>query len=395
MKSEINPDDLIQILEKLGSSNRLDKDKAITNWGNALKDIPPEVLKPKFVELAPKIFAMFESKKWEERYGALYASTHLISVLNVDDQETLSFKSKLFDLLKSLMKDSEYRIRVETGECLKMLIEKYGIVIYKEIKPYLLQLFEEYNNIKEQPEDEKKKSSTLRHLESTIIILEKCIEGAKESFLPFVDESLFSLIDKVANHEAHFIREIGLGLFKELLKALGMANFHLIGPRFSGLIYKGMSDDWPNIRYTGCITAKEFANLIANNDELKKTYYPMLLPAICLNRYYNVEGVKNCALQTWKDIVGDKGREYVLEYLDYFIKYYITQTKTKSLIVREAACHCIAEIYTKVAVLCKEKVKPFMENLLNVLLESMKDMSWEVRNAACIAGSKLILVNCN
>ena len=64
MKSEINPDDLIQILEKLGSSNRLDKDKAITNWGNALKDIPPEVLKPKFVELAPKIFAMFESKKW-------------------------------------------------------------------------------------------------------------------------------------------------------------------------------------------------------------------------------------------------------------------------------------------------------------------------------------------
>jgi len=55
---------------------------------------------------------------------------------------------------------------------------------------------------------------------------------------------------------------------------------------------------------------------------------------------------------------------------------------------REAACHCIAEIGTKLAVIGpdqKEAFKPYIKELLSSLSFCLRDESWLVRDAACVA----------
>ena len=41
-----------------------------------------------------------------------------------------------------------------------------------------------------------------------------------------------------------------------------------------------------------------------HQDEL----FPILLPAMCLNRYYVAEGVRLYSQQTWAKVMGDRGR---------------------------------------------------------------------------------------
>ncbi len=55
---------------------------------------------------------------------------------------------------------------------------------------------------------------------------------------------------------------------------------------------------------------------------------------------------------------------------------------------REAACHCIAEIGSKLAAIGpeqKDAFKPYIQNLLASLLFCLRDESWLVRDAACVA----------
>jgi hypothetical protein len=56
--------------------------------------------------------------------------------------------------------------------------------------------------------------------------------------------------------------------------------------------------------------------------------------------------------------------------------------------VREAACHCISELCTKVAQAgteFRDPFKPHIQSLLGALVDCFKDESWPVRDAACVA----------
>lgn len=56
--------------------------------------------------------------------------------------------------------------------------------------------------------------------------------------------------------------------------------------------------------------------------------------------------------------------------------------------MREAACHCISELSSKIAIEggeSKEPFRPHITELLSALVDCFKDESWPVRDAACIA----------
>ncbi len=76
----------------------------------------------------------------------------------------------------------------------------------------------------------------------------------------------------------------------------------------------------------------------------KERYFPALLPPLCLNRYYMAEGVRIYCQQTWKAVVGDGGIKYVEKYLDDVVAYYAACAGADNHAVREAACHCVAEL---------------------------------------------------
>ena len=109
---------------------------------------------------------------------------------------------------------------------------------------------------------------------------------------------------------------------------------------------------------------------------------------MCLNRYYVAEGVRVYSIDTWKQVFGEKGRDIVKTYAEQICKYYTIQSMADNHAVREAACHCISELCTKVCAddeSSRLTFKPFIKDLLNALLDCFKDESWPVRDAACVA----------
>lgn len=107
---------------------------------------------------------------------------------------------------------------------------------------------------------------------------------------------------------------------------------------------------------------------------------------MCLNRYYVAEGVRIYSQETWKLVFGDAGRELVCKNAGPICKYYIAQSQADNHAVREAACHCIAELCTKVAQeVDKEPFKPHVGPMLAALVDCFKDASWPVRDCACLA----------
>lgn len=82
---------------------------------------------------------------------------------------------------------------------------------------------------------------------------------------------------------------------------------------------------------------------------------------MCLNRYYVAEGVRIYSIETWKRAFGEKGKQIVALYAKEVSEFYISQSQADNHAVREAACHCIAELCTKVAAtISKEPFKPYV-----------------------------------
>lgn len=75
------------------------------------------------------------------------------------------------------------------------------------------------------------------------------------------------------------------------------------------------------------------------------------------------------------------------QYSDAIASFYASQAMADNHAVREAACHCISEICTKVAIddASKEPFRRHITSLLETLVDCFKDESWPVRDAACLA----------
>lgn len=131
--------------------------------------------------------------------------------------------------------------------------------------------------------------------------------------------------------------------------------------------------------------------IIKDKQELRDKYDPLLVPRMCLNRYYVAEGVKLYSIDTWKMVNGEGGRQIVSKYAEQVCRFYILQSQADNHAVREAACHCISELCTKVAQeIDKEPFKPYVAEMLAALLDCFKDASWPVRDCACIACSHFV-----
>jgi hypothetical protein len=75
------------------------------------------------------------------------------------------------------------------------------------------------------------------------------------------------------------------------------------------------------------------------------------------------------------------------------VKYYCEQADSQDRSLREAACHCISELATKVATLGDEiklKIQPHVEALLKSVCKCFKDEVWSVRDAASAASGYLV-----
>ena len=80
--------------------------------------------------------------------------------------------------------------------------------------------------------------------------------------------------------------------------------------------------------------------------------------------------------------VGMEGKTWLARLAAETAAVFAAQAEADNHAVREAACHCIAELAVHVE---HGAVAPYVEKLLGALLDCFRDESWPVRDAACEA----------
>ena len=200
---------------------------------------------------------------------------------------------------------------------------------------------------------------------------------------------ILNCIIKGVDHINRFVREISYFVINAIFiasaqvllisdeddknKAVHVERFKSFCKDLVPIVAQGLADNWSQVRYAASQAARSFY-LIAKNDEgLRAEFDPLLVPRMCLNRYYVAEGVKIYSNETWRLVHEDKGKEVICKYAKEVSEFYIQQSLADNHAVREASCHCIGELCNKVAIVNPEPFKPYVKDLMNALLDCFKD----------------------
>ena len=84
----------------------------------------------------------------------------------------------------------------------------------------------------------------------------------------------------------------------------------------------------PQVRFAASRAARELCLGVSEGD--RDGVLAVLLPAMCLNRYYVAEGVRVFSQETWRMLMGDAGRERVAQHIEAVVPYYISQSKARA-----------------------------------------------------------------
>eukprot|EP00010_Vexillifera_abyssalis_P001453 CAMPEP_0201560856 /NCGR_PEP_ID=MMETSP0173_2-20130828/78487_1 /ASSEMBLY_ACC=CAM_ASM_000268 /TAXON_ID=218659 /ORGANISM="Vexillifera sp., Strain DIVA3 564/2" /LENGTH=459 /DNA_ID=CAMNT_0047975319 /DNA_START=765 /DNA_END=2144 /DNA_ORIENTATION=- len=161
-----------------------------------------------------------------------------------------------------------------------------------------------------------------------------------------------------------------------------------IGDRLAAGCARGLADNWSQVRFAASVATRTLFEQLPDEKILhQRGYYALLLPRMCLNRYYLAQGVRIYSIESWRRVVGQQGKTMLVRYIGEVVAYYAQSSKADNHAVREAACHCIAELALRVD---HDAVRPFVEKLIPPLMDCFKDASWPVRDAACTACAQFV-----
>ncbi|ETP31334.1 hypothetical protein F442_19782 [Phytophthora nicotianae P10297] len=216
---------------------------------------------------------------------------------------------------------------------------------------------------------------------------EKTTDTGDKEFVYLTPQILELVATKSCFHINRHVRVVGLDTITVLsdIAPVGFLETHqsTVSDTLNKCIKRGMEDNWCQVRYAASISARTF--LMKLQEKGRDAYLPILLPRLCLNRYYIAERVQKYSQESWRMIMGDQGRELVAKYATEIVDYYVEMT---SHCVRESACQCIAELGMKVD---PTAIRPHVSRLMQALLICFYDVSNLVRDAACLASAQLVL----
>eukprot|EP00934_Nitzschia_sp_Nitz4_P001880 Nitzschia sp. Nitz4//scaffold7_size249615//34946//37261//NITZ4_001144-RA/size249615-processed-gene-0.176-mRNA-1//-1//CDS//3329558343//1880//frame0 len=213
--------------------------------------------------------------------------------------------------------------------------------------------------------------------------------------LPLLCQNLqFSAVTHVNRH----VRAAAIAVLEQLVLAAGddKNHWHLLEAgdlrnTMVQVLKAGLADNWSQVRMAASVlnrafwtTIQQVCNLPADN---LRQLYPILIPRMCLNRFYLAQGVKLYSHQTWKQVFPENGLEIVAETIAPIVRYYVQMCDADNHVVREAACQAVAELAVKIGMdeTHFTALQPHVPVLLQALLMCFHDESWPVRDEACLA----------
>ncbi|KAK4314086.1 hypothetical protein Pmani_014616 [Petrolisthes manimaculis] len=409
------------ITDGLCASQKLERDRAVADLSSKIKSFSPDLLQSLMKALLQIVTD--SSSTWESQHGCLLGLKVAVGVTSPDRES--QFHLEVREIAIRLLTHQEVRVRQAAGEVLGALCERDGGATYSIVRGQVLDLVRssldrqatdddasrsEHENARILMEKlsagsrERRNSGDAaqifhdtagwRNLETSMKCLEHMINGAAPKFLPYVDQELLDLIFKALTHTNRFVRETGFnvcgalvscGAYEgaELLESNPMFTF---GDQLTQHLGEGLADNWSQVRLASSVATRKF--LMSLPPGAQERFFPVLLPRLCLNRYYVAEGVRLYSQETWKQVTEAEGKTLVEKYINHVVSYYIEATGADNHAVREAACACIAELALK---LNTEAVRSHVQPLLHALTVCFADDSWPVRDAACVACGNFIL----
>jgi len=431
------------VIKLLVSNSKLERDKGARELDILLLS---ESEQDKITEIEKELKRLVSEVecKWETKHGYLLALRSMIpnKKKQNDDQFLQNTQVECLDYLQ----DNEVRVRLAAGEVLGVLCKHHGVNIYRNNKETVIKLIkdnlerkidadnagqtmesEEVGKLMEKLSSNTNDTAQIFHdtagwknLETSMKCFQEMVQGCGTEFVSEFNPDLLDLISTTLNHTNRFVRETGFHVCATLITACAGGEQSLsqakssgdnmevdeigveaetdmiiddnaqspilvLGEKLSKELSNGLADNWSQVRLASLTATRAF--LLALSSAEQEQFFPLLLPRLCLNRYYLAEGVRLYSQRTWAELVGARGCKLVEQYLSQVVVYYIECTKADNHAVREAACQCIAELAKKID---KVALQPAVPVLLNTLIECFQDESWPVRDMACVAAGSFV-----
>eukprot|EP01135_Chromosphaera_perkinsii_P009593 Nk52_evm43s1810 gene=Nk52_evmTU43s1810 len=380
---------------QLSSRMKLDRDKGIVVLEKYLVELKEAGQSDEVIEKVNALERFLldllsKEETWEICHGALmackcYFEEYLLPCW-IENSASIDGKDDIFNEIASkcvkLLTDKEVRVRNGAGELLGALCKFREKRVYETfIHPFLLPNIIE--NMERDGEEAKDLHDTAgwKTLETSMKCLEHVMVACESDFVPFIDEQMLGILYTCMKHTNRFVRETSFYIAGSLVNCCSQDDvMKRLASTMVPKLGDGLGDNWSQVRLASSVATRMF--LAKLSEEQRESFYPVLLPRMCLNRYYVAEGVRLYNQASWKQFMGTCGRSKVEKYIKEVVEYYIFQTEADNHAVREAACACIAELGLKVQV---DAVRPYIGDLLKALLVCFRDESWPVRAASCVA----------
>mmetsp|Transcript_21650 Transcript_21650/g.42521 ORF Transcript_21650/g.42521 Transcript_21650/m.42521 type:complete len:703 (-) Transcript_21650:103-2211(-) len=408
--------DLTSASSAVRSLRRRDASEEEIAAGNALLEVlesPENSQIP--LDLLEKLI---KASKWECRATGLLVGGALLgkansregssSELNAQDENLVIL---LQDAAQANIEDREPRVRTTVVKALEALAQRDGSGTWARFGAVLCDIVDKNFDL-----DESERASTqaelavqnaasvpmLVHetigwkaLETSMRGLEALIRGYGKSFVQDGhtddrDGFLLSLVsDRALVHQNRYVREVGYDLCGVMVEAILAGNGGYSDNQIDAMvsaIARGLSDNWSQVRYAASVAARKL--MLGLLVDQRQKYLDLLVPRMCLNRYYLAMGVRLYSQETWQLTFGDNGVAAVCGHMGPVVQFYCEQSAADNHGVREAACHSIAELSSKIP---HDVLSPYVDILLKALLDCFRDDSWPVRDAACVSSGDFVL----
>jgi len=353
--------------------------------------------------IEPLILSCLGEASWEARQSGLAAAAEAVKAW-----DSPGFRESLLREVPRLLVDPEYRVRKAMALVLRECCVRDGIQVFDGLAETVLGDIRDKFRRKTGVEDGAPGDATApptflpdtegwRSLETSMGALEAMMQGCGAAFTPRIDSAMIDLLAECSKHTNRFVREYAFFAFKNAFEVCEHEVFlAAVAPRTVDVIAAGIADNWSQVRYAGSTAARAF---MEKAGEEKSRFFPQLLGLMCLNRHYVAEGVRLYSQDTWRIVCGPQGGARLLvAHFDSVIDAYVRAAEAPNHAVREAGCHCIAELAGRVAGTPQEPTPyreaftpPRIQRLLETLLVSFQDESWPVRDVASTAVGKFVV----
>ena len=313
------------------------------------------------------------------------------------------------------------KVREAVGDVLGELVKNHGETVYDQVRDEMISVvrdnldkeLESDQDITErmsghQPgklmnKEEWKKLSVWKDLDLSLECVAKMIRNLSSDVgVVKIDLDILELVFMCTGHQNRFVRNTGFSVMISMMSNIRHldTDCSLVQSRdqVTGHLSSGLSDQWPQVRLSAVKTCVVYLRLLSQHH--RESLFPALLPRLCLNRYYPAEGVKIQAQLGWRQITGDQGQSLVTTHLDSTLQLYYHTATSHDLAAREAACHSLRELSTK---LDEQLMLPHIQTIMEVLWNCVKSQprefssvgvdriqDWIVRDIASVATSFVI-----